>query len=301
MPVRNGEAFIRRGIESILDQSMREIRLIISDNASTDATEAICREMALRDPRIRYHRSDHNLGMQANFTRVLDLATAPYFMWACHDDQWDPTYVARMVDVLDSQESVVLAGSNAASIDEDGLTHRRFDNAAVYRGATTAARASRLIRAPVGGGHATLFYGVMRTPVIKTLGLRPLGKANDDDRGYYAYDVLTLLRLVFQGDFHVDDETLYFRRDVLRKDPAGRRRSGVGSLGLERVPRLVRAVWNAHQYYADIRGVLGESGLTPRQELALARSTVRQELLFYPSFARSLIRRRMPKRRLPDG
>ena len=126
MPVRNGEAFIRQGIESLLGQTMSEIELIISDNASTDATEAICREWARRDARVRYSRTDRNIGLQANFARVLDLATAPYFMWGCHDDHWDPSYVAKMVEVLDSQPSVVLAGSNSGSIDQDGVTRRHL-------------------------------------------------------------------------------------------------------------------------------------------------------------------------------
>jgi glycosyltransferase involved in cell wall biosynthesis len=295
MPVRNGEAFIRQGIESLLGQTMSEIELIISDNASTDATEAICRELAKRDTRLRYCRTDRNIGMQANFARVLDLATAPYFMWGCHDDQWDPSYVAKMLEVLDSQQSVVLAGSNSASIDQDGLTRRHYDNATIYRGGTTAARANQLICAPVGGGHATLFYGLMRTPVIQAIGLRPLGKAKDDNRGYYAYDVLTLLRLVFRGDFYVSDETLFYRRDLLVANSAALRRGSIASLGLERIPRLGRAVWNAHQYYGDLRGVLSEGCLRPRQEDALIRSTIRQELRFYPLFARSLIGRRISR------
>ena len=83
--------------------------------------------------RIRYYRNERNIGLQGNFVRVLGLATAPYFMWGCHDDQWDPSYIAKMVDVLDQPRNlVVLAGSNSASIDQDGVVRRRYDNVPVY-------------------------------------------------------------------------------------------------------------------------------------------------------------------------
>ena len=171
----------------------------------------------------------------------------------------------------------------------------------IYRGRTTAARANQLICAPVGGGHATLYYGLMRTPVIQAIGLRPLGKAKDDNRGYYAYDVLTLLRLVFRGDFYVSDETLFCRRDVRVTNSAVRRTDRIASLGLDRIPRLGRAIWNAHQYYADLRSVLSEGCFPPRLEDALMRSTIRQELRYYPPFARSLLRRRISRYVDDDG
>jgi len=53
MPVYNGERYLKAALDSVLAQTFRDFELIISDNASTDATEEICREYAARDPRIR--------------------------------------------------------------------------------------------------------------------------------------------------------------------------------------------------------------------------------------------------------
>src|ERR1041384_7700150 len=44
MPVCNGERYLREAIESVLNQTVSDLELVISDNASTDGTEAICRE-----------------------------------------------------------------------------------------------------------------------------------------------------------------------------------------------------------------------------------------------------------------
>ena len=176
MPVWNGEAFIRQGLDSLLEQTFGDFELIISDNASVDGTRTICEEYARLDARIRYTRNDANTGLQANFAKVLDLATAPYFMWGCHDDRWDPAYISEMVAVLDSHETVVLAGGNAGSIDQFGEQRRWFDNVAVYCPKTIPARVRRFIEAPPGEGHATLLYGLMRTPVIKRVGYRHAGR-----------------------------------------------------------------------------------------------------------------------------
>ncbi len=57
LPVYNGAKWIEDALESMLEQSFRDFELIISDNASTDDTEAICRSVAAADARVRYHRN----------------------------------------------------------------------------------------------------------------------------------------------------------------------------------------------------------------------------------------------------
>ena len=70
VPVFNGERFLAAAIQSALDSSFSDFELIISDNGSTDGTEAIARGFAERDPRVRYLRNATNIGPIANFNRV---------------------------------------------------------------------------------------------------------------------------------------------------------------------------------------------------------------------------------------
>ena len=60
LPVYNGEAYIQNAIDSIIFQSFTDFELIISDNASTDETEKICREYADKNLRVRYYRVEQN-------------------------------------------------------------------------------------------------------------------------------------------------------------------------------------------------------------------------------------------------
>ena len=59
LPVFNGEKFLRESLESLLAQTFSDYELIISDNASTDGTEEMCRTYAAQDHRIRYFRHEY--------------------------------------------------------------------------------------------------------------------------------------------------------------------------------------------------------------------------------------------------
>ena len=62
MPIYSGERYIREALDSLLAQTFTDFELIISDNASSDRTESICREYAERDARIIYFRQEENIG-----------------------------------------------------------------------------------------------------------------------------------------------------------------------------------------------------------------------------------------------
>ena len=281
LPVWNGERFLRNAIDSLLVQSFDDFELIICDNASTDSTEAICRAFIQVDSRIRYYRNDENIGLQANTARVLDLATAPYFMWASHDDLWDPSYVERMVAQLDRRDSVVLAGSNAASVDEDGNLRKRFDNSTTYAPISTRSRACRLICVPPEGGHGTLIFGLMRTPVIKKMSIATFEGIREHNRGKYAWDKLALFRLVFEGDFYVAGETLYFHRDVVATSDERSSWREVREKGLPFLRRSLNRGVDVHGYFGCIRRIVLASKLAPREKVSLILTSAVQEVRFY--------------------
>jgi glycosyltransferase involved in cell wall biosynthesis len=127
LPVYNGENYLREAIESLLAQTYRDFELIICDNASTDSTEAICRGYAEREPRIRYHRNEKNVGAAENFNLSFRLSSGPYFKWAAHDDLCLPQFLEEAVRVLDGDESVVLCYSRSGLIDRENKLLEVYD------------------------------------------------------------------------------------------------------------------------------------------------------------------------------
>ena len=121
LPVYNGERYLGRAIESYLGQTFGDFELVISDNASTDATADICRDYAARDRRIRYLRNERNLGAGPNLNRVYELSRpTPFFKWTAADDTYAPTYLERCVAALEQDPSAVLCHTRATVIGERG-------------------------------------------------------------------------------------------------------------------------------------------------------------------------------------
>jgi glycosyltransferase involved in cell wall biosynthesis len=126
LPVRNGAAYLREALESLLAQTHRNFELIISDNASTDATPQICQEFLGRDKRIRYSRNDTDVGSTGNFLKTLGLATSEYFMWAAHDDTWAPRFIEANLRELVGHDDVIASISRVKFIDVRSWIWERF-------------------------------------------------------------------------------------------------------------------------------------------------------------------------------
>ena len=111
MPVYNGEKYIRQAMDSLLAQDYKNFELIISDNASTDRTQDICLDYEAQDRRVRYYRNEINMGATWNFNRVFDLSRGNYYMWASHDDYWDPRYLQSCLEAFETSDAIVLTGA----------------------------------------------------------------------------------------------------------------------------------------------------------------------------------------------
>src|SRR5207249_10009521 len=128
VPVYNGERYLGATLDSLLAQTFGDFELIICDNASTDGTEAIARAYAGRDARVRYVRQERNLGPPRNYNHAFELSRGEYFRWFPSDDLAAPQSVARCVEVLDREPSVVLAYPKPTLIDEDGRVLRDYED-----------------------------------------------------------------------------------------------------------------------------------------------------------------------------
>ena len=81
LPVFNGEKFLQKCLDSLLEQTFENFEIIISDNASTDTTQNICQKYSEKDKRIRYIRQEKNIGLLPNFNFVLEQSNNKFFMW----------------------------------------------------------------------------------------------------------------------------------------------------------------------------------------------------------------------------
>lgn len=232
LPVFNGERYLACAIESLLAQSFSDFELIISDNASTDATPEICRGYAQRDSRIRFERQEVNRGAAWNFNRVFHLAQGEFFRWASDDDLCDANYLARCVDVLDCDQSVVWCHSRTTRIDssntplaeprdqnisycwagecDDEIRANRCSPAAMQceqQGRSVLCRSSLSARdrfaAVIFSDSNDDVFGLIRSAALAETRLQ---------RPYYGADKLFVAELSLLGRFQEVPETLFFKR-----------------------------------------------------------------------------------------
>jgi glycosyltransferase involved in cell wall biosynthesis len=237
MPVYNGENYLEETLNSIVAQTFEDFELIISDNASTDRTEEICKAYAAEDRRIRYYRNEQNLGPARNYNRVFELAKGEYFKWTAHDDLLAPEYLERCVEVLDRNPALVLCYSRVIFVDEqqqqlrkscsDLLNlsspqpHQRFKHYQELlfkkkkKGSSKSpTKADKTDKHP-GGDRWLPIFGVIRT---EALSKTPLIAS------YVNSDMILLGELALLGEFYEIPDYLFFYRD--HDQASGRKNNG---------------------------------------------------------------------------
>jgi len=159
MPVYNGVKYIREALDSLLGQTFTDFELIISDNASTDNTEAICREYAAKDERIRYIRQPHNLGASANFKFVLDEALGEYFMWAAADDVWDKNWIEKLLPVSVKEQCIAFGMLITINENSQEIQHPANKRQLSFTGQKMIRRIKYFLE-PAFLGKANPIYGI---------------------------------------------------------------------------------------------------------------------------------------------
>jgi glycosyltransferase involved in cell wall biosynthesis len=84
IPTFNYGRYIGRAVESVLAQTTRDFELLVVDNASTDETPDVLARF--RDPRLRVHRNESNIGLFGNFRRCLELTSGELVKFLAADD-----------------------------------------------------------------------------------------------------------------------------------------------------------------------------------------------------------------------
>jgi glycosyltransferase involved in cell wall biosynthesis len=169
LPVYNGANYLQACLDSLLHQAWEDFELIVSDNASTDDTEAICRAYAANDPRIRYRRNATNIGSARNYHRVFELARGEFFKWCSHDDLCHPDFLRRCLEVFDaSPPSVVLVYPLCELIDGVGRVVGRAQGSAETRQRRPHRRLAHVLR---NFSYAFPIWGLIRTETLRQTGL----------------------------------------------------------------------------------------------------------------------------------
>lgn len=207
MTLYNRADYLPAAIESLLAQTYRSFRLVLLDDASTDATERVARDYEQRDARVRYFRHSSRQAMIATWRAVVDRAfeecpDTSYFAWVSDHDLWAPGWLEELVRELDAHPEAVLAYPVTQRITVAGEPidkgARLFDTAGRR---DARARWRHFCREGVGSGD--MVYGLMRVEALRRAGVfRPVLRP----------DRLLAAEMSLQGDIRQVRRPLWFRR-----------------------------------------------------------------------------------------
>jgi glycosyltransferase involved in cell wall biosynthesis len=164
MPVRDGERFLGKALDSVLEQTLADLELIVVDDGSTDGTAGLLADAARRDERVRVLTQAPG-GLTVALNAGCALVQAPVIARMDADDVALPDRLERQVAFLDAHREVALLGGGIVLVDEAG---REFDR---EPGHAELAERNGIV-------HGTV---AMRTEAFRALGGYRLDQSEDYD------------------------------------------------------------------------------------------------------------------------
>jgi GT2 family glycosyltransferase len=113
----NGENYLERCLLSVLGTKYPNFEVIFVDNASTDSSLKIVEENFGNDKRLKIFKNTKNLGFSAGNNFGLRQSKGDYIVFLNNDTIADPNWLATLVDVMEKDRTIGLAGSTILSID----------------------------------------------------------------------------------------------------------------------------------------------------------------------------------------
>lgn len=164
MSVHNGGKYLREAVDSILNQTFRDFEFIIIDDGSTDGSDRLLDECALKDLRIRIIHQE-NRGLTNSLNTGLGLVRGRFVARMDADDVSEATRLARQVEFLEAQLDHVAVGASGQIIDERGHIVGRMalggddrDLAVRFLGGNFMIHGSVMFRS----GHGLQYNGALR-------------------------------------------------------------------------------------------------------------------------------------------
>jgi glycosyltransferase involved in cell wall biosynthesis len=196
MPLYNNAATLAAAFDSLLAQTVKDLRIIASDHCSTDNTASICEAYARRDSRVEFVRQPKNLGYR-HFRFVLDRADSPFFMWAAGDDRWAPTFIEKNLHALNGDKSLAASVSKVAFERAGNLLHAARGTYPLL--GSVRANLARFLGNPSDNSR---MYGLFRTEVLRK---------SFPSESFHAYDWALSAATLLHGKHNEVPEILMFR------------------------------------------------------------------------------------------
>lgn len=117
VPNYNHAHYLPECLESVLQQSVRPLEIIVVDDCSTDNSMAVLEDISRRNPLVSFQRNEKNMGVNLTLNRGLELARGEYVYFFGADDRTLPGFFEKALSLLAKNPQAGLCFPNPASFD----------------------------------------------------------------------------------------------------------------------------------------------------------------------------------------
>lgn len=212
VPTVNSEKRLSVLLDSLLAQTYEDFKILISDNASTDRTNELCKEYAANDSRISVFRQPEHICMRDNFKFLLDKADTKYFSWQSDDDFLADKWLETTIELLNANPVHCMAFTNSA-IEFDGdldSSPRNYDLADSFEG-----RIRQLSDISYRKWLFVGFNGLWQFGYLQKLFYKVIQAHNNEN--LQGSDMLMIFTLMVERNFSFASEKLFTKRYLSRQ------------------------------------------------------------------------------------
>jgi glycosyltransferase involved in cell wall biosynthesis len=210
IPVYNGEHTLKETLDCCANLPADQVRVLVSDNGSTDGTYAMAQAFAERCPHISVYRHEQNVGAANNFKYLLDSCCTEYFMWLAADDVIADSLSLAEVELLFQHYPRAMAVSPFAMVGEVGAQVPDRGNRSLV--GSCGENTLRFLLRP---GVNSRFYSVYRTERLRALFASTFGVNNG---GYFASDIAFSVAVLRQGEWPLAQSFVLSRKPGISSD-----------------------------------------------------------------------------------
>lgn len=199
MPCYNCEKYVENAINSILNQTYKNITLYVVNDGSTDSSPKIIQKIAEKDKRVKYYFNDKNKGVSYTTNRVFDLCNSEYIAFMDADDIATPDRIRIEKEYLDSHKDIGVVSGLIQHMTNEGELLQNITFVPNEHGALLAAM---ITNNPIANGSV-----MVRNSVLKKTSIR------FDQKYSPIQDYKFWSELIFETKFHVLNNIFQYYRD----------------------------------------------------------------------------------------